>query len=72
MLRKKIERIKLEFPNLYEYLQNSFPDLIAEPTDDKVNAYNAYVAFYFGRQVGMNPETWDKQCEFLNELMIQE
>ncbi len=72
MLRKNIERIKLEFPNLYKYLQDSFPDLIAEPTDDKINAYNAFIAFYFGRQTGENPETFEIQIKLLEELMIQE
>lgn len=72
MLRKKIERIKLEFPNLYEYLQTNLPELISEPTDDKINVYNVWIAFYFGSQVGMNPETWDKHYGLFQELMIQE
>lgn len=72
MLRKKIEQIKLKFPNLYNYLQNEMPDLISEPTDDKINVYTAYIAFYFGSQAFENPETSEQQIQYLNELMIQE
>lgn len=72
MLRKNIERIKLEFPYLYEYLQNEQPDLISEPTDDKINIYNVYIAFYFGTQAGTYPENWEKYCGLFKELTIQE
>lgn len=72
MLRKKIEQIKLKFPNLYNYLQNEVPDLISEPTDDKINVYNTYIAFYFGSQTSENPETSEQQIKYLKELMIQE
>lgn len=72
--KKKIERIKLEFPDLYTYLEGELTDLVSEPTDDKIPAYNAFTAFYFGMQVGStHSEFQQKQIiELLNELLIQE